>query len=948
MSPPLAAALESSALPLPDRASFLAFLSQHARLIEIETPLPEAALVAEKFSGNEGISELFRFDIDCLSTSVHFELKKLMGEELTLRLLQADGSKRVWHGIVTEASQLGGDGGLARYRLTLEPWLSALRYRRDCRILQDKNAVEIAQAVFERYPRRRFDVRVGDDLLARLPRYAIATQYRETDLEFVERILARDGLSYGFEHDQSAGAGQGGAAHSRHSLVILDAGYAWPEGRQARIRFHRLSAAESQDSIHSLTAHRKVQPNRVTLAAWDYRQLIAHGAEDSSAAANGELPDLETYTGAGQYRHTSPEDAARLAANRRQAFELASKTFHIDSSVRQLTAGTCFALTEHADFAEGDNRFLVLAVDHEAANNLEPGMRSLTARSDVENGTYRNQARIVRANIPVVPAPRPGPSIGGLASALVVGLDNEPLTTDRDLRLKIQFPWQRGEKPNPGSLQTDDHAPGNETTGTWVRVAQSSAGPNWGAQFTPRIGSEVLVEFIENDPDRPIVVASLHNGQDELPFAAGQESGINHPGVIAGYHTTSLDGQDNAQWLADDAPGQVRSRLAASQNASQANLGYLIHQTTGAQRGAWRGEGFELVTDGWATLRGAQGLFLTTAARPNGQSTQMDAAESVAQLKAARESQQALSDSANAQNAHGLDKKPFDQLIEDIDPQAQGKYTGSIGGQSASKATADARSGGDPVERFASPRIVAHSAAGLLLASPATSALHAGEQIAAISQSDAHLAAAHTVSSVSGKTTSLYTHQGGLQAIAANGPTSLQAHTDKLEVLADKSVTVTSTNDEIEILANSKIRLVAGQSEIVLEGGNINFKCPGTWAVKGASHGFTGPAGEAGVAPSLPTGSAKVEPQNLEVQYLYHDDEGLQGAKYIAKLADGSTRSGATDASGVVRLQDVPAGGVDVQFEPDARAWAGKDQKANDSYGQSIDAVIAKYSENRS
>ena len=123
-----------------------------------------------------------------------------------------------------------------------------------------------------------------------------------------------------------------------------------------------------------------------------------------------------------------------------------------------------------------------------------------------------------------------------------------------------------------------------------MRLSPSQAGPNWGAHFVPRIGTEVLVGFIDGDIDRPHIVGSLYNGQDPLPWAAGVASGANHPGVIAGHHSVTLEGAGFNQWLTDDAPGQLRTRLATSSATSQLSLGYLIHQApASAQRGAWRG-----------------------------------------------------------------------------------------------------------------------------------------------------------------------------------------------------------------------------------------------------------------------------------------------------------------------------------------------------------------------
>mgnify|MGYP003384522423 CR=1 FL=1 len=121
--------------------------------------------------------------------------------------------------------------------------------------------------------------------------------------------------------------------------------------------------------------------------------------------------------------------------------------------------------------------------------------------------------------------------------------------------------------------------PGNEQSGTWVRVAESLAGPNWGSQFTPRIGTEVLVDFIDGDIDQPIVVACLYNGSDTPPFSAGVDSGVNHAGVISGHHSHGLgDASQYNQWVIDDTRAQCRMRLASSTASWQLNLGYLIHQ----------------------------------------------------------------------------------------------------------------------------------------------------------------------------------------------------------------------------------------------------------------------------------------------------------------------------------------------------------------------------------
>jgi type VI secretion system secreted protein VgrG len=331
-------------------------------------------------------------------------------------------------------------------------------------------------------------------------------------------------------------------------------------------------------------------------------------------------------------------------------------------SVRQLDVGQQFTVLQHPHYQGDAARFTLLAIEHEAANNLEGNAKPIggllgngkaqdkasSGSAELEPGTYRNTALCVAAVLPIVPQPQPKSAVPGLQSAIVVGTAKAQAGTaphsERDHRIKIQFPWQRGAAPLAGGLSSDtERATGDEANGLWVRVSEALAGPNWGSVFTPRIGSEVLVDFIHGDADHPLVVAALYNGQDAPPWPAGEGSSANHPGVLAGFHAPTLDGSGWSQWQVDDASGQLRTRLATSFARSELNLGYLIHQSpTSSQRGAYRGQGFELRTDGWSVTRAAQGMLISTSARQNGVSTQLDTAEAAGQLKTASDTAQRL------------------------------------------------------------------------------------------------------------------------------------------------------------------------------------------------------------------------------------------------------------------------------------------------------------------
>jgi len=165
--------------------------------------------------------------------------------------------------------------------------------------------------------------------------------------------------------------------------------------------------------------------------------------------------------------------------------------------------------------------------------------------------------------------------------------------------------------------------------------------------------------------------------------------------------------------------------------------------------------------------------------------------------------------------------------------------------------------------------------------------------------------------------------------MAANGPVSLRAHTDALSILADQSVTITSVNDEIRIGANQQIQLVAGQSAITLKGGDIDFTTPGAFTVHGATHAFEAAGNGTAILPNLPDGNLTIPPQSAVIQHRYHDDEGVQQARYIATLSDGQQRTGVTDSAGMVTLDNLPPGPLQIRFEPDGRPWERLDGEDN-------------------
>ncbi|RBE26094.1 type VI secretion system tip protein VgrG, partial [Xanthomonas oryzae pv. oryzae] len=746
------------------------------------------------------------------------------------------------------------------------------------------------ERIFADYPQAAFRF----DVQAALPAHPITTQYRETDWAFVTRLLAEAGLAWRYAHAQDADS-QATAA----TLVIFDPQAQVPDS--GTIRFHRSDLAEADDAIGAFGERRGVVPTASTVTSWHSEQVRAVGAQAQAEA--GGLPPLEVYVQPRAGRFAQEATAQDQAQARLDALRV-PHTLHAGAgSARVLAAGAAFTLRQHAQ--HDGQRFVPVAIEHVAVNNLGQGIVALLDAPELEHGSYRNRFLAVPAATPLRALPQDRPRMPGPQSARVVGVADAALSPSRDHQVRIQFPWQRGDQPTPGGL-TDSastapgHAPGDQRAGTWVPVAEWVAGPNWGSHFLPRIGSEVLVEFLHGDIDQPRITGQLYNGEVAPPFGGGLDARASHPGTLSGLHTQSHDGSGTQQWLLDDTPGQLRTRLHTSLADTRLELGYLVQHSDTA-RGALRGQGFELASQGWGNVHAAQGLLLSSSARGQGASTALDVAEAVAQLHGAQRTAQALHATLTQQQVPGLDAHPsVTRLREAIDPQAQGKYTAAVGGQAATTPADGGRDGQAPVERFAQARLLGESPDHIAWTTPASAVAYAGQALQLTVQQDAQLSAGQTLSAVSGQHTALFAQRGPIKLIAAAGPVSLQAHTGALELLADQAVTVTATDTRIDVLAQHKIVLQAGQTRITLEGGDITFACPGQFTVKASTHPFLG--GEMNVAPLSALPGSLISDFGYDEQFRLVADDGetpLSRCRYRITGNNGDAWEGIADEDGL-------------------------------------------------
>ena len=897
----------------------LPLIADQDRLLQLRTALPAPWLVPVQMRLYEGMGEPFELRLQVLGSSAHVDIRSLIGEELTLRLRVPGAGYRSWHGYVLAAAQAGSNGGLARYELVVQPWLGLLAARVNCHVHPgERTALQLIEAVFAEYPQANWRLDVSPETLSAMRLRPLCIQYGESDLDFVRRLLFEEGLLFRFEHPADDAAEPVPSGRARHVLVITDRHGRGPELGLLRYTQPRPGEAAS-GGIQHLALQAQAPLAGAAMGHWDERVLHGRAAQAGAAA------QPQHYDGAAGVFADSA-GAQRAADQVLAASELASRRYTGAGQERRLLPGARFTLLEHP---LGPLGLQLLAVEHWASNDLGELFDLGASRGQhLGQGQYRVHFEAAPAELPLVPARPARPRAPQMLTARVVGHERSVLSTTRDLRLKVQFDFQRGLRPNRGGLayqtavptgvESAGNAPGNEQSGTWLRVLVPQAGADWGWVLPPRIGAEVLVHFLNGDIDQPVVAGVLHSGEHPPPWSAGVDSGVNHPGTISGLQGFTLDGGASQHWLHDDATGQLRMRLHSSQWGAELGLGHLIQQGShSAQRGAWRGAGFEALTQGWAVVRAGRGLLLTTQARPgtygSARGCQMDAAEALARLAAARELGQRLGEAAAALGAQGLrshgDDQALDRLTRAMDPAREGRHPERVNGQEA-VSPADGRTGpGQPVPGFAEPIVALDSASSLLAASGASTQLYAGQGLSITAQGDLHHAAAHTHAQVSGQGTSLYTHAGGIVAHAANGPVSVRAHTDALQLLAQKGITISSVNDEIRLYAKDRITLGGGDSSLVLDGPDITFTTPGTYTQRGGSHAFLPGASAAAPIEDLPTGTIADLENWLDLGLYGWMGKPIVGCRYTLALADGSQRRGTLDSSGQSHVPGVPPGG---------------------------------------
>jgi type VI secretion system secreted protein VgrG len=815
------------------------------------------------FTGRERLNHPFEFELELVSENPSLDLESLLHAQVYLRL-SADGAGI--HGLAYSVAQGEAGKRLTRYRMSVRPQLAYLAHRVNQRIFQQMTVGQIISRVLEEHGILAGDYRF--QLGAAYPERVYCVQYDESDLHFIQRLCEEEGIHFHFQHSPEG-----------HLLVFGDDQTVFPKLAPTLYQQDTGLVADAQ-VIKRFGLRLNTRTSRTTRRDYDFTKPRF---QLESTAAGTAVPDLEDYDYPGGFvdRERGRQLANRALERHRGDYRLAEGS----GDQPRLVTGHFLALTGHANPAWND-LWLLTEVLHEGKQPqvLEEVVTSDVSdlKSDFHQG-YRNRFSATPWDVHYrPPLEHPKPKVLGTQSAIVTGPEGEEIYTDQHGRVKVQFFWDR-------EGQSDDK------TSCWMRVASNWASQNLGSINLPRVGMEVLITFLEGDPDQPLITGCLYHGVHLPPYKLPDFK------TLATVKSKEYKGSRGNELRIDDTAGEISIALRSDHGASAINLGYLTHPRPAG--GQPRGEGFELRTDRHGAVRAGAGLLISTEPRPNESKHHKDLPETAERLATAADQQDGFALQAKALEAQEAGDQ--DAVAKALHAQHQGVLGSGPG-----------HTGSHEFPEFIEPHLVLASPAGIALTTPRSSHIATGEHLALSSTGHTSLSIGKRLLASASQGMRLFVQSLGWRLVAASGDIDVRALKDSINLLA--KLNITANAERITLTAKTELVIQGGGSATTYNAAGITHVTTGPYTAHAANFAYTGAANLSGVFPEPP----KAGEGDLQLFNQYAGLQGIQGGGFEVVDALDQRLTGALDSQGFATVAGAAPGPARVLFDKDpADTW---------------------------
>ncbi|RUS67926.1 Actin cross-linking toxin VgrG1 [Saezia sanguinis] len=788
-----------------------------------------------EFTLTEALNTPFVLEVELLSADPSVDFSKLMDQPVLFTIWQGSTAVRHVHGLISNFSQRDTGFRRTRYFAVVEPALTRTQLGSDWRIFQQKTIPEVISEVFKSAQISNYSLTAEQMHLQR--EYCVQAG-NETDFEFLQRAIAEEGFVYCFEHNERG-----------HQLLLTDVVQTLGALQSGTVLYQPKPAGDRpQPALRTFTYQEKVRTARQTQRDYTFKNPRYN---QQQVSVGRDMPTQSTayerYDYPGRYKQDAagaPFTQTKLQSLRRDA-KLAIAT----GDDARIQPGVAFELTGHPR-SELNTLWRPVKVAHSGKQHTSGEEEAANAQAST---SYQQTAELVPATAEWK-APIPAkPHLHGPEIAHVVGPQGEEIYTDEHGRVKVQFPWDR-----IGS--NDEHST------CWIRVAQNWAGAGWGHIAIPRIGQEVIVDFLDGDPDQPIITGRAYDASHptpyKLPALKTQQTVKSKEHKGGGYN----------ELLIDDTTGEIKTQLHSTHGVTQLTMGYLTHPRKDDGSGEHRGDGFEVRTDEWGAIRAGKGLYISTDKRQNAQGKQLDLQEAIAQLQNALTVAQDLERAAQTAQADPSDINAQEQQLNKVYTDLQ------------------------------APGILVSSPYGVAVTTPANAQVSAEQGVQITSAQNTDVSSIKNFTVAAGKRVSLLAVDEGMKLIANKGKVQVQAQHGEMELTAQDDLVITSTKGKTTIAAQKELLFTCGGAYIKLKDGKIELGSSSPLEVKTAGINVVGPnvhQAQFSYFPKAMVAYQKTGQYHGVLHLLDADQKPISGAVYKVVSQNGETLAeGVTDMAG--------------------------------------------------